>query len=118
MNYNNTKLLDAADMSEDIASEAYEMLRRFNGSVQIKWSGTSPLGSFKLQATNVPADRRQESDWVDVEDSDLAVSADVGNEIIEIREFCSGWLRVVYTADEESPGEGSVDAWLVSKGWH
>jgi hypothetical protein len=79
------------DMSADFESEAIRLSLNIGFSVQMTWSGTSPVGQAKLQASI------NGTDYVDIDDSADTISGNTGTTIWTVRNASYRWVKVVYT---------------------
>lgn len=112
MKFANEKIISQADMSTSFLSKAILLDQIYGFSFQAVFTG-SPVGSFKLQASN--DDVKNESDvtnWTDVADSSAAVSA-AGDLTYNYEGCFFKWVRIVYTAGS---GSGSCNVVYASKG--
>lgn len=112
MKFANEKIISQADMSASFNSKAILLDQIYGFSFQAVFTG-SPVGSFKLQASN--DDVKNESDvsnWTDVADSTAAVNA-AGDLTYNYEGCFFKWVRIVYTF---SSGSGSCNVVYASKG--
>lgn len=109
------KIIDSGDMSEaTITSEIYEIKRGYGYSVQFAWSGTSPVGTIKLQASNDLVPRESEiSNWTDITGSTVDVTGNTGTGMLNVTSSMYSWVRAVYT---KTSGTGTLNAVLQEKG--
>lgn len=109
------------DMAESFNDTPISMEYCQGMSVQIHWDGTSPVGVFKLQASNnaftdnVNNNVNPDAYWVDITDASVTVGADTGTHMWNISEIFYSAIRVVYTADGGTPGTGTANIWYVGK---
>lgn len=104
------------DMSGNLTSPAIYLGHVVNFSVQAVFTG-SPIGAFKLQASNDPGvsanDYAKAVNWTDITSSTIAVTA-AGNIAMNVVNAGYQWVRLVYTF---SSGTGTITvAQIVTKG--
>lgn len=100
------KVIAAGDLSGSITSETIDVRLQYGWSVIAAWTGTSPSGTLKVQAS--PDGEL----WVDAGVSS-SVSGNTGSLFINKEWQFYPYLRVVYTA---TSGTGSIDVWFAGKG--
>jgi hypothetical protein len=79
---------------------------RHEYAAQLKWSGTTISGSAKLQGSI------NGTDFVDVSNSEITISANSGNELWAVGGINYKWLRIVCTS---SSGDITFEVWLIIK---
>lgn len=101
-------MLEAADMSSGIESEPTNVLQLDKASIYFAWSGTSPVGTIRVQGRN-----GAEAPWYDLElDGTPSVASNSGSHIIVLNEMPFSDIRVAYDA---TSGTGTLDAILTMK---
>lgn len=101
----------SGDMSVDLRSNVYDV-RTYEGfSIQAKYTG-SPVGTLKIQVSNDdPLDTVTQS-FVDLANSDVAVSA-AGTYVYNVEIAYYGWVRLFW---DVTSGTGDLSAKIVLKG--
>ena len=112
-----SKLIEAGDMSSDVISKVQDIKYLDNVGVQLKWSG-NPVGRFDVQ---VSANHQQDiygnvikpGDWVSITLSPT-INANGAPDVayIDISEISSLYLRVKYT---RTSGTGALDCIAIAK---
>jgi hypothetical protein len=89
----------AMSLSANSESTPIKLSLNIGFSVQITWTGSSPVGQAKLQASINGVD------YVDVDDSTDSISGNTGTTIWTVRNSSYRWVKVVYT---RTSGTGSA----------
>ena len=101
----------SGDMTVDLRSNVYD-IRTYQGySIQAEYSG-SPVGALKIQVSNDDPLDSPTQDWVDLADSEIAISS-AGTYVFNVEIAYYGWIRLVWTA---TSGSGTLTAKIVMKG--
>lgn len=91
----NEVLISAGDMSGNLS--AVQRLDHVAGfAVQISWSGTSPVGTFKLQGSN------DGSTWTYLTSQTISVSGNSGSGLLNYADSMFQQVKAVYTASSGS----------------
>ena len=113
-------LLTNADMTGDFTSTGISLISSYMYSIQIHWNtGSSPVGVFKLQASNDAGDNgsgqgvSQPTNWTDIADSAKAVSSGPGSLLYDVSVCSYRWVRLVYT---HTSGSAVAQAMINIKG--
>lgn len=112
MKFANEKILEAKSMTLSFQSIPVQLDQIYGFNLHAIFTG-SPIGTFKLQASNddVPL-ASQISNWIDISGSSQAIIAS-GSVMWNYNGAFYRWVKVVYTA---AGGSGSCDINLMSKG--
>lgn len=113
MRVKNENLLDdsgALDLSVNQSLKPLWLEHIAYFSIQLVTTG-APVGTFKLQMSNdpgninaaSPANQENISNWTDVADSSVIVSA-AGNLMFDVSQSGASWVRVVWVAGGGSTG--------------
>lgn len=101
--------MSAGDMSGNLNSDPFRIEHLHGYAIQAVFSGSSPTGTFKLQAScdhpKPDTTSQAPTNWTDVSGSSQAVSAN-GNVLWDVSLPGYSWVRVVYT---RSSGTGSCN---------
>lgn len=100
-------LVASGDMSADITSASESLLHIFGYCVQVQWSGTSPVGTLTLEASNDGAS------WSTVDGSLDDVYGDSGSGIYHVTDVFYPYVRLKYT---RTSGTGTLNATINLKG--
>jgi hypothetical protein len=100
------QLMTAGDMSGSLASASQQLTQMAMCAIQASWSGSSPVGSLKLQISN------DNTIWSDYTGSDVAVNGN-GNFMWNILSTAFPYVRVAYTF---TSGTGSLTIKVNGKG--
>jgi ABC-type phosphate transport system substrate-binding protein len=114
MKFTNEKITSAQSMGASFTSESVLIDQIYGFSMQAVFTG-SPVGTFKLQASNDNINAKFPQDvtnWTDIADSSEAIS-DAGGITWNFNGAFYRWVRVVYT---RSSGSGSCDIFYSAKG--
>ena len=105
-------MIDSADMSGNITSSTTDVINLDKASIYISWSGTSPVGTIVVEATNSdPVD--SQSVWREVNmGATISVSGNSGSHDLIFTELPFRAIRLVYTA---TSGSGDLDATISAK---
>ncbi len=117
MKFLNLKAIDAASIAGAPVSAAIPAEQLIQVSVQGVVTGSSPVGTLKLQGSNDPIlvnylPKYTPTNWSDIPNATIAVSA-TGVFLIPKTEICYSWIRVVWVVGS---GSGLVTARLVTVG--
>lgn len=100
------KVISAGDLSGSITSETIDVRLQYGFSVIAAWTGTSPSGTLKVQASP------DGTLWVDAGVS-ASIGPNTGSLFINKEWQFYPYLRLVYT---RTSGSGSIDIWFAGKG--
>ena len=101
--------LSSHSMAGNVTSNGINLINIYAFSIQVVWaSGTSPVGTFKLQGSNDPVifnsgqGEGQPTNWTDIDSSDKAISGTPGSILYDVTQASYRWVRIVYTATSGS----------------
>lgn len=103
---NDDLVLSGTNMNTDITSDPIWIGHIINYSIQLVFTGASPTGTFKLQASldagqpQNPVEANRDTgitNWTDIAGSSQAISA-AGNHMYTVENAGYQWVRVVWTA--------------------
>lgn len=102
----------SGDMSGNITSSTTDVINLDKASIYISWSGSSPVGTLTVEATNSdPVDSN--SVWRELDfGSAISVSGNTGDHDLIFTELPFRAIRLVYTF---SSGTGTLDATISAK---
>lgn len=102
-------LVEAQSMATSITTPTFYCARMFNYGFEFIWSnGTSPIGSTYLEVSD------DGINWSKYQDTELLVSGNNDNNIVDVREVAHTYVRGVYA---RSSGSGTLKVIVNSKGW-
>jgi len=111
---NGGALLTAGDLSASFNTDAVNLISIYAYSIQVTWgSGSSPVGTFKLQGSNDPGDNGSgqgvsaPTNFTDISSSSQAISGNSGSIMYDVTECSYRWVRLVYT---RASGNATVTA--------
>lgn len=103
--YKNEQFLNAQSLDASFNSDAILFDKCPEISIQLSFSGSSPTGSFKLQASDdITYDASSVSTWTDISGSSQAITTDGNHQWKLLARY--KWIRVVYT---RTSGTGTVN---------
>lgn len=102
----NNRIIEDGDMSGNITSDSIGMNTVVNYSVQAIWSGTAPVGTLDIQASNDGAT------FTSILDTPLAVSGNTGDLLVNVEKHAYSKIQIVYTA---SSGVGTLNVYVNAK---
>lgn len=107
-------LLSAGNMSGNINSPLQRLNQMQIGALQASWSGSTPVGTLKLQISNDDPDVVGTSNviWTDYTGSSTDVNGN-GNFLWNLLSLGFNCVRVVYT---RTSGSGSLKITIMGKG--
>lgn len=99
-----TMTLSGTDMTVNVTSNPVNLISIYAYSVQVVWSsGSAPVGTFKLQASDDPVDAGgTPTNYTDVTSSSTPISGTPGSVLFDVTECSYRWVRLVYTATSGS----------------
>lgn len=95
----NNKLIDAQSMGTSITSSSQNMQRVISYAVQVYWTGTTPIGTFDLQASN------DDTNYTSLLSAPIAVTGNTGSIMIDVAKRGYGYIKVIYT---RTSGTGTI----------
>lgn len=95
----NITVFDAESMATTVTSDSLNIQQAAGYAVQAVWSGTSPVGTFTVEASN------DNINFTSILNSPVAISGNTGSLMINVENAFYGFIRVVYTA---TSGSGSL----------
>lgn len=111
----NEAIITAGDMSGSLNSSTVHLDSIYAFSVQAVWTGTSPVGTLKLQASDDfllnPGDAV--TNWIDIAGASAAVSGNTGSQMFNYNGAGFQHVRLVYTF---TSGVGTLNARIFNKG--
>lgn len=114
MRNENRQILTNGSMSQSLASVAQPLDNLTAISVQAFWSGTSPVGTFGLQVSDLLNPTANAADWTLLADpAPVAVTGNQGNAQINLGPCGFKWCRAVYGF---TGGTGTMQMWFNGKG--
>jgi len=106
------KMLDSADISANVTSESTNVLNVDTASITLEWTGTAPVGTVEIEATNDETTSASPT-WVSLDfGSVISVSGASGNHQLIMTELPFVAIRVKYTS---TSGTGNLTATLTMK---
>lgn len=111
-------LATPTSMATSFNDEPMRMEYMHGLAIQASWTGTSPVGVLKLQASNHAFDQNvnngilADAIWTDIPGSSLSISSNTGDHMYDISEVYYEAIRVVYTA---TSGVGSISLYYCGK---
>lgn len=114
----NEAIFTNADMSGNLASDPIPLNQDYGYTIQVNWTGTAEVGTFKLQLSCDPGVLHSDGSvtgvthWTDVDSSSQAISAD-GDLAWTVSNGIYNWARAVYT---RTSGTGTLNGRFVAKG--
>lgn len=120
MRQRSSTLVSNGNMASNITSSGIDLISSYAYSIQANWtSGTSPVGTFKLQGSNDAGDTgsgqgvSQPTNWTDITNSPQAISGTPGSLLYDVTACGYRWVRLVYTA---TSGSATLNATINTKG--
>ena len=105
-------MFDAVDISTNQTSESTNVLNLDKASIQVNWSGTSPVGVLEIEATNQDPENSS-SVWRSLDlGAVVNISGNTGEHDIILNEIPFWAIRLKYTS---TSGTGSLNATLTMK---
>jgi hypothetical protein len=105
--------LDGTDMTSNINSNPIWLGHVVNYCIQIVFTGSTPNGSFKLQASNDLGAKENDvknasiTNWTDISGSTINISA-AGDVMYNLENVGYRWVRVVWTDTSSTAGTITV----------
>lgn len=99
------QIVKSGDMSADVYSDSFLVGMADAMSVQLNWSGASPVGDLKVQVSN------DGSTWVD-SDAVVAVAVNTDSYLFNFEEPAWKYLRIFY---DRTSGTGTLDVYLFGR---
>ena len=108
-----TQIITSGNMASNVTSSGIDILKMEQCSIQAVWSGSSPTGAFKIQASNdIVSSAASVSTWSDLSDSSYSITAD-GDFMWALSPASYRFIRLVYT---RTSGTGTLNAKALCKG--
>lgn len=104
---NPIKIFNSTSLEANVTSNELDLAHFVLASISFSWSGT-PVGELILEAKNGL------SPWIEITDQTYALDGVGGNVMFSLTFLPWHLVRVKYTRQS---GTGTIDAWLVGKGW-
>lgn len=107
------KMFDEVDISSTQTSEASSVLGLDYCTIHVTWSGSSPVGTITVEATNDRIDTTDTPVYRELDfGATISVSGNSGEHDLVINELSFNAIRIKYTS---SSGTGTMTARLVAK---
>lgn len=101
----NYTCISSADITSNQTSAAIESEYLFQASAHVIMTGSSPVGTVKIQISNdKPGPAGNPVNWVDLSGASVAINA-TGGFLIPKTEICYAWIRFFWTF---TSGTGTV----------
>lgn len=105
-------MLSEASLSSPHTSEITEVSNLDKASIHIVWSGTSPIGTIKVESTNDDA-KNPNAVWREVVfNATIELSGNTGDHDLVFNELPFNAIRISYTP---TSGTGTLNATLSAK---
>jgi len=105
------KMLESEDVSVNITSSTTNVINLDKASIVLEWSGTAPVGTVTIEATNDDPDKSPL--WRELDfGSTISISGNTGNHDLIFNELPFRAMRIQYVAGS---GTGTLTATLTSK---
>ena len=104
--FNNVSLLAATSMASNITSPAYDVSETTTYNIQAVWSGSTPIGTTQLQAS------QDGVTYTLIDGSILAVTGNTGSNMYNVQLPAYKWVQLVYTS---ASGTGTMTATISGK---
>lgn len=102
------QIVSAGNLSGNITSDGLEVKAAIRMSLQVSWTGSSPVGTLKVQGSNDNITFADDPEQA----SPLAISGSSGQALIKIANTSYNYVRVLYTS---TSGSGSLNVNLSAK---
>ena len=106
---NDTLTLDGTDMTSNISSDAIWLGHVVNFSVQAIYTGSTPNGTLKLQASNDEGSKDNDiasssiTNWTDIPSETVTVTA-AGSSLFNVENCGYRWFRLVWVDNTSTAG--------------